>query len=83
MISILSNTMTKLPPCPFSVCNGCNKNKIALSRNGNSINVRRCVSSFFSKSAKFIPCKKGLNDINEQFNIWNIQQQLNKFYNYT
>jgi len=75
--------MTKLPPCPFSVCNGCNKNKIALSRNGNLINVRPCVSSFFSKSAKFIPCKKGLNDINEQFNIWNIKEQLNKFYNYT
>ena len=82
MISILSNTMTKLPPCPFSVCNGCKKKKTT-SRNRKLIIVRPCVYSFFSESAKFIPCKKGLNDINKQFNIWNIKQKLNKFYNYT
>lgn len=75
--------MTKLPPCPFSVCNGCIKNKISLSRNGKLVKIRPCVYSFFSKYGKFIPCKKGLNDINKQFNIWNIKQQLNKFYNYT
>ena len=82
---ILSNTMTKLPPCPFSVCNGCKK-KITLSRNDKMkfIIVRPCVFSFFSKYSKCIPCKKGINDIKKQFDFWEKNyRQLNKFYNYT